>query len=106
MLKISEPIKPQSKEDTTYSAPLDTSLTEKELGNITDQTTMEVMVEEALSVLKERGQEAIAAQKRATESVLSHVKLLKKALEDEDAGSMKELSKVVLDAKKVCHCIF
>lgn len=66
-----------------------------------DQTAMEIMVEESLSDLKKSAQEAVNAQTKATDSVLSHIKLLKNALEQEDAGSMKELSRVVLDAQKV-----
>ncbi|KAK3751355.1 hypothetical protein QZH41_009314 [Actinostola sp. cb2023] len=95
-----ESVKPHSKEEVIHSTHIDTSLTEKELEHMIDQTAMEVLVHEALSFLKQTAQDAVAAQKKATELLLNHVKQLKSALEMGEQGSMKELSKTVLKTQK------
>ncbi|EDO31080.1 predicted protein, partial [Nematostella vectensis] len=88
------------KEDVTLSKPIDTGLTDHEVESMVEQTAMEVLIQEGLQTLRKRGQEAIAAQHKATEAVLHHTDQLKHALEDVEVVSMKDLSKTILSSQK------
>lgn len=81
---------------------VDTSLTEKEVEAMVDQTAMELLVKDAMEKLKVIGQEAIAAQQKAAGAIKAHVEQLKTALaQSKQSGSLKDLSEVVLNSQKV-----
>ena len=81
---------------------VDTSLTEKEVEAMVDQTAMALMVKDAMEKLKVIGQEAIEAQQKAAGAIKAHVEQLKTALaETKQSGSLKDLSEVVLESQKV-----
>lgn len=81
---------------------VDTSLTEKEVEVMVDQTAMALMVKDAIEKLKVIGQEAIEAQQKAVEAIKAHVEQLKTALaHTKQSGSLKDLSEVVLNSQKV-----
>ena len=63
------------------SQSVDTSLTDKEVDSMVEQTSVEVMIETALASLKELGHKAIAKQEQATDAIKRHVKHLREALE-------------------------
>lgn len=81
---------------------VDTSLTEKEVEVMVDQTAMALMVKDAIEKLKVIGQEAIEAQQKAVGAIKAHVEQLKTALtHTKQSGSLKDLSEVVLNSQKV-----
>ena len=81
---------------------MDTSLTEKEVEAMVDQTAMALMVKDAMEKLKLIGQEAIEAQQKAAGAIKAHVEQLKTALgQTKQSGSLKDLSEVVLNSQKV-----
>lgn len=84
-----------------HDVDVDTSLTEKEVEAIIDQTAMELMVHDAMEKLKVIGQEAIEAQQKAAGAIKAHVEQLKTALaQTQHGGSLKDLSDVVLNSQK------
>lgn len=81
---------------------VDTSLTEKEVEVMVDQTAMALMVHDAVEKLKVIGQEAIDAQQKAAGAIKAHVEQLKTALaQTKQSGNLKDLSDVVLNSQKV-----
>ena len=81
---------------------VDTSLTEREVEAMVDQTAMALMVKDAMKKLKVIGQEAIEAQQKAAGAIKAHVEQLKTALtQTKQSGSLKDLSEVVLNSQKV-----
>lgn len=81
---------------------VDTSLTEKEVEVMVDQSAMALMVKDAIEKLKVIGQEAIEAQQKAVGAIKAHVEQLKTALaHTKQSGSLKDLSEVVLNSQKV-----
>lgn len=88
---------------TEASAPkeLDTSLTEKEIEAMVDQTSMELLLKEALSNLKVVGQDAMEAQQKAAAAIRAHVEQMKAALsQPQQDGMLKDLSDVLLNSQK------
>lgn len=84
------------------TAKVDTSLTEKEVEAMVDQTAMELMVHQAMDSLKTMGQDAIEAQQKAAAAIKAHAEQLKAALFlSEKEGSLKDVSDVVLNSQKV-----
>lgn len=80
---------------------VDTSLTEKEVEALIDQTAMEAMVHDAVEKLKGIGQEAIEAQQKAGKAIQEHVEQLKSALAQSLEGrTLKDLSELVLNSQK------
>lgn len=81
---------------------VDSSLTEKEVEVMVDQTAMALMVHDAVEKLKVIGQEAIDAQQKAAGAIKAHVEQLKTALtQTKQSGNLKDLSDVVLNSQKV-----
>ena len=80
---------------------MDTTLTEKEVEAIIDQTAMEAMVHDAVEKLKVFGQEAVEAQQKAAKAIQQHVEQLKSALaQSQEGGTLKDVSDVVLNSEK------
>lgn len=81
---------------------VDTSLTEKEVEAMVDQTAMTLMVHDAVEKLKVIGQEAIDTQQKAAGAIKAHVEQLKTAFtQTKQSGNLKDLSDVVLNSQKV-----
>lgn len=98
-------LEPSSMAETSTEASepkeLDTSLTEKEIEAMVDQTSMELLLKEALSNLKVVGQDAMEAQKKAAAAIRAHVEQMKAALcQPQQDGMLKDLSDVLLNSQK------
>ena len=84
-----------------YTAEVDTTLTEREVEAMVDQTAMELMVHQAMDRLKVIGQDAIETQQKAAAAIKAHVEQLKAVLsQSRKEGSLKDLSDVVLNSQK------
>ena len=66
-----------------------------------DQTSMELLLKEALSNLKVVGQDAMEAQQKAAAAIRAHVEQMKAALSHPlQDGMLKDLSDVLLNSQK------
>ena len=76
-------------------------MTEKEIEAMVDQTSMELLLKEALSNLKVVGQDAMEAQQKAAAAIRAHVEQMKAALsQPQQDGMLKDLSDVLLNSQK------
>ena len=82
---------------------MDTSFTEQELTTLVNQTAVEVNIEQALSNLKQLGDEAIEAQKKAAEAIREHVSNLRTMVESEEMASLEDASESVTKAQNMAQ---
>lgn len=102
MPEITEKLAEKGKDAESHEIKgVDTSLTEKEVEALVDQTAMEAIVYDAVEKLKVTGQEAVEAQEKAAKAIQEHVEQLKSALAQSlESGTLKDLSDLVLNSQK------